>query len=70
MILYINKDFDWLIGNLGIYRKIPIIAYICSKGFFGGLFWWAFRLSLFFEGLIIQRNLAFQNGLGSTIKTA
>ena len=30
----------------------------------------AFSLGLFLEGLIIERNFAFQNGLGLTIKTA
>ena len=51
------------------YRKIRII----SPGliFVQTAFCWAyFWGSLFSEGLIIERNFAFQNGLGLTIKTA
>ena len=51
--------------------KIPIITLgliFCSKGFF--IRWTYFRESLFLEGLIIGRNIVFQNGLGLTIKTA
>ena len=43
------------------YRKIPIISLFAGL-IFGG--------SIFSEGRIIGKNFAFQNGLGSTIKTA
>ena len=51
------------------YRKILIISpglIIVQKAAFLGLF----LESLFSEGFIIERNFAFQNGLGLTIKTA
>ena len=47
------------------YRKIPIISpglIFIQKAFLLGLF----SGSLFSEGLVIGRNFAFQNGLGST----
>ena len=55
--------------SLGEYRKIPIISprlIFAQKAFC----WAYFRGGLFSEGLIIGRNLAFQNGLGLTIETA
>ena len=53
------------------YRKIPIISpglilIFVQKTFLLGLF----SGNLFSEGLIIERNFAFQNGLGLTVKTA
>ena len=51
------------------YRKIPIInpwLIFVQEAVFQAYF----RRSLFSKGLIIERNLVFQNGLGLTIKTA
>ena len=45
----------------------PVLILFRAKGCFAGLI---FQESLFLEGLIVQRNFAFQNGLGLTIKTA
>ena len=44
-------------------------AYICPKDFFGGLFRGG-RGGLFSDGIFIGGNIAFDNGLGFTIKTA
>ena len=65
-----SKLFLW---SVAIWRKVPQNsnnkpwAYICSKGFYGGLI---FGGSIFMEGLIIGGNFVFQNGLDLTIKTA
>ena len=42
-----------------IYRKIPITAYICSKGFFAGLIFWG---ACFQSGLLLEGILHFKMG--------
>ena len=57
--LILTGIFNLLIGQVGH-------TFICSKGFFAGLI----LGGAYFQGGVSGGNLAFQNGLGLTIKTA
>ena len=77
IILILNSNVGFLKAlpyivplHRGMYRKIMIISpglILAQKRLF---YWVDFWEGLFSEGLIIRGEIALQNGLGLTIKTA